>query len=106
MTDDEIDAAIRTRIAELEAALAAERERREEAEAELATERERREAAEAALRELVSVDDERDRIIMGRLYGEPHLPEHKALELDNRQRRLEAWRAARNHFSRYEKEPT
>ena len=80
------------------------RDRITKLEVELAAERERREAAEAALRGLVSVDDERDRIIMERLYGRPHLPEHKALVLDHRQRQLEAWRAARNHFALYDKD--
>ena len=74
------------RIAELEAALAAERERREAAEAELAVKRGRREAAEVILRE------------MAKLY---------AGQIDNTGNYCNQLHdSARAHFERYEKEPT
>lgn len=63
-------------------------ERAERAEAE-------RDALLEVVRELVACDDESNNLAAARLYGKPHMPEYKARELDYRQRKIEAWRAAR-----------
>lgn len=62
-----------------------------------------RDAALTLVAELVQIEDDDHELTVERLYGKPHTPEHKARELDLRQRRLEAWRAARNHFTGYER---